>query len=38
MAKVSGQGKYEQKWQNLAKLSKDIKFYVAHKGKTDKMA
>ena len=27
---------YVQKWQNLVKLSKDIKIYMARTGKTDK--
>jgi hypothetical protein len=36
MAKISGHERYEWKCQNLATLSKDIKFYLAHTGKTDK--
>jgi hypothetical protein len=28
--------RHEWKWQNLAKLSKDIKVYAANAGKTDK--
>lgn len=37
MAKISGYVRYEEKGQNLTKLSKDIRFYIAHTGKTDKM-
>ena len=38
MTKISGHGRYEWKWKNLIKLSKDIKFNTAHTGKTDKMS
>lgn len=33
MAKMFGHGKHEWKWQNLGKLRKGIKWYVAHRGK-----
>lgn len=36
MAQIPIHEKYVRKWQNLAKLCKVIKFYVAHTGKTDK--
>lgn len=36
MAKIPSPGRREQKWQKLAKHSKDTKCYVAHTGKTDK--
>lgn len=36
MAKISGHVRHGKKWQNLAKLNKDIKCNVAHIGKTDK--
>lgn len=32
----NGHGRHERKWQNLARRSKDIGFYVVHTGKTDK--
>ena len=36
MAQISSSEKHTQEWQNVAKLCKVIKFYVAHTGKTDK--
>lgn len=36
MAQIPSHEKHAWKWQNLAKLCKVIKLYVAHTGKTDK--